>query len=126
MDLQEIMQQRCVEMKMPGIPLTGQETLFPQPLQRVAFTIVRRHHAQAGGAAVHLVVLGVERKRFHDSFNYVVHIKINFLSYPLKYGDSPKPTPKRHPVQLKHFAKSMESTHQATSYVHHISCHQLS
>ena len=65
MDLQEIMQQRCVEMKMPGIPLTGQETLFPQPLQRVAFAIVRRHHAQAGGAAVHLVVLYVVGKSFH-------------------------------------------------------------
>ena len=46
-------------------PLTGQETLFPQPLQRVAFAIVRRHHAQAGGAAVHLVVLYVVGKSFH-------------------------------------------------------------
>jgi len=51
----------------------GDKTLFPQGLQSIAATVMLGNHAQAGGAAVHGVQLGVVGERFHryHSFKYL-------------------------------------------------------
>lgn len=52
-----------------GHAFAGDERLFPQSFQRITFAMEGGNHAQAGGTAVHLVMLGVVGEGFHWAIN---------------------------------------------------------
>jgi len=65
-----------------GNPLAGDETLFPQSLQRIGAPVIFGNHAQARRAAIHGVELAVKGEAFgHKS---VVKNGLYFKRYAAK------------------------------------------